>query len=68
MHTDERPQQERGRVTVDALQIEGLDNGEPLPTQPPHNGVWVVVPCSYSGARTLTLVRATFGWTERGKR
>ncbi len=64
----ERAEQERGRVTLDALQVEGLDNGEPLPTQPPHNGVWVVVPCSYSGARTLTLVRATFGWTERGKR
>ncbi len=58
----ERAEQERGSVTLDALQIEGLDNGEPLPTQPPHNGVRVVVPCSYNGARTLTLVRATFGY------
>lgn len=59
----ERTAQERGRVTLDALQIEGLDNGEPLPTGAPDNGVRVVVPCSYSGARTLTLVRATFGYT-----
>lgn len=58
----ETQQQERGRVTLDALQIEGLDNGEPLPTQPPANGVWVVVPCSFSASTATTLVRATFGY------